>query len=208
VPLPAPRTFTYEELAAVFEVGTVLHNPVTGEYVRIAEASPERGVGEMLAVPGGAVAGPHWHPSQVEVFEVLDGVMGYRIGDERAELGPGGSATVPAGVVHDWWNAGEENLRARVTVSPTGSFIAMIAAVWGLGVLGRTNDKGMPGLVAAALLAEAFGDEIVFERPPRAVQQALARTVAPIARRRGRSVTSDEVIRAPIVPAERWPGGG
>jgi len=106
--------------------------------------------------------------------------------------------------VHDWWNAGDGNLRARVTVTPPGRFAATIGAVWGLAAVGRTNRKGMPGLVDAALLAEAFGDEIVFERPPRAVQQALAATVGPIARRRGRSVTGD-VMRAAISPPERWP---
>ena len=63
-------------------------------------------------------------------------------------------------------------------------------------MLGRTTPKGMPRLLDAALLAEAFGEEIVFERPPRSVQRALAITVAPIARRRGRSVTDAEVIRA------------
>ena len=87
---------------------------------------------------------------------------------------------------------------------PPGRFTAMIAAAWGLAAVGRTNAKGMPGPVDAALLAEAFGEEIVFERPPRAVQQALAHTVAPIARRRGRSVTR-EVMRAGIIPSERWP---
>ena len=41
----------------------------------------------------------------------------------------------------------------------------------------------------------------------RVVQRALAATVAPIARRRGRSVTRD-VMRAAIVAPERWPAGG
>ena len=187
-----------------FPAGTVLHNPVSGEYARIIEHTPERVVGELLAVPGAAVAGPHIHPGQEERFEVLDGVMGYRRDTDRGELRSGESVTVPPGVVHDWWNAGDGNLRARVTVTPPGRFAAMIGAVWGLAVVGRTNAKGMPGPIDAALLAEAFGDEIVFERPPRAVQQALALTVAPIARRRGRSVTR-EVMRAALIPSERWP---
>ena len=139
-------------------------------------------------------------PVAGRAFEVLEGVLSYRLGDERGELGVGQSVTVPAGVVHDWWNGSDANLRARVTITPPGSFIRMIAAVWGLGALGRTKAKGMPGLLDAALLTEAFGEEIVFERPPRAVQRALARTVAPIARRRGRSVTDDEVLTAAIVP--------
>ena len=192
------------DVRAQFPAGTVLHNPVSGEYARVVEHTLERVVGELLAVPGGAVAGPHVHPGQEERFEVVDGVMGYRRGDHRGELRAGGSVTVPPGVVHDWWNAGDSDLRARVTVIPPGRFAAMIGAVWGLAIVGRTNAKGMPGLVDAALLAEAFGDEIVFERPPRAVQRALAVTVAPIARRRGRWVTR-EVMRAAIIPSERWP---
>src|SRR5690606_5813676 len=100
---------------------------------------------EMLALPGGAVAGPHVHPAQEERFEVIEGVMGYRRGDDRGELRAGDLMSVPAGVVHDWWNAGDGDLRARVEVTPSGSFVAMIGAVWGLAVIGRTNAKGMPG---------------------------------------------------------------
>lgn len=196
---------TEAELRATFPPGTVLHNPVTGEYGRVVEHTAERVIGELIAVPGAAVAGPHLHPDQHEHFQVLDGLLGYRRGDERGELRPGETVTVPAGVVHDWWNASETNLRARVTVSPPGSFAGMIAAVWGLAVLGRTNAKGMPKLLDGALLAEAFGGEVVFERPPQWVHRALAATVAPVARRSGRSVTSDDVLRAAIVGADQWP---
>jgi len=190
----------------MFPAATVLHNPLTGEYARVAEHTAARAVGELLVVPGGAVAGPHMHPTQEERFEVVDGVMGYRLGDDRGELRAGEAVTVAPGVVHDWWNAGEGVLRARVTVTPPGLFAGMIGAVWGLAVLGRTTAKGMPKLVDAALLAETFGGEIVFERPPRAVQRVLAATVAPLARRRGRSVT-DDTMRAAIVPATQWPHG-
>ena len=198
------RQLASSEVREVFPAGTVLHNPVTGEYARVVEHTAERAVGELLAVPGAAVAGPHSHPAQEERFEVVAGVMGYRLGEHRGELRTGEAVTVPPGVVHDWWNAGEGDLRARVSVAPPGLFAGMIGAVWGLAVAGRTTAKGMPKLVDAALLAETFADEIVFERPPQAVQRALAGTVAPIARRRGRSVTGD-IMRAAIVPAARWP---
>ena len=201
------RELSSSEVRGALPAGTVMHNPITGEYARVVEHTDELAVGELLAVPGGAVAGPHFHPGQEERFEVVEGVLGYRLSDRRGELRRGEAVTVPAGVVHDWWNAGEGNLRARVTVTPPGLFVAMIGAVWGLAVVGRTSAKGMPKLVDAALLAEAFADEIVFERPPQAVQRALAMTVAPIARRRGRSVTGDVMLTA-IVPAERWPGPG
>ena len=132
------------DVRAQLPAGTVLHNPVTGEYARVVEHTPERVVGELLAVPGAAVAGPHIHRGQEERFEVLDGVMGYRRDTDRGELRAGRSVTVPPGVVHDWWNAGESDLRARVPDTP-GRFAAMIAAVWGLAVVGRTSAKGMPG---------------------------------------------------------------
>lgn len=201
----APQRMSTSSVRSTFPPGTELQNPVTGESARILEHTPEQIIGEMLVLPGGAVAGAHRHPVQEERFEVVEGVMGYRRGDQRGELRPGASIGVPAGVVHDWWNAGEGVLRARVIMIPSRSFAAMIGAVWGLAELGRTNDEGMPELLDAALLAEAFGDEIVFQRPPRVVQRILAATVAPIARRRGRSVSTLEVIRAAIVTPEDQP---
>src|SRR4051812_50011443 len=87
------------ELRDLFPAGTVMHNPVTGEYARVVEHNPELAVGELLAVPGGAVAGPHLHPTQEERFEVIDGVMGYRLGGPPGELPAGGAgARAPGGV--------------------------------------------------------------------------------------------------------------
>ena len=130
------------ELRDLFPAGTVMHNPVTGEYARVAEHTAELAVGELLAVPGGAVAGPHLHPAQEERFEVIDGVMGYRLGDHRGELRAGEAVTVAPGVIHDWWNAGADDLRARVTLTPPGLFAGMIGAVWGLAVLGAPTPRG------------------------------------------------------------------
>ena len=181
-----------------------MHNPVTGEYACVVEHTGERLVSELLAVPGAPWPGRTSIPLRGEVRGRRRRI-GVSTRRPSRRVSARGSGPVPPGVVHDWWNAGEGNLRARVTVTPPGLFAAMIGAAWGLAVIGRTNAKGMPKLVDAALLAEAFAHEIVFERPPQAVQRALAMTVAPIARRRGRSVTGD-VMRTAIVPAERWPG--
>src|SRR5215213_3330318 len=112
----AVHRISSSDVRVQFPAGTVLHNPASGEYARVVEHTLERVVGELLAVPGAAVAGPHIHPGQEERFEVLEGVMGYRRDTHRGELRAGGSVTVPPGVVHDWWNAGESDLRARVTV--------------------------------------------------------------------------------------------
>jgi mannose-6-phosphate isomerase-like protein (cupin superfamily) len=187
------------------EPGTVLANAVTGELGLLVEHTPERVVAEVLARPGAAVAGAHHHPAQDEHFLVLDGVLGVRVGDERLELRAGEDATVPAGVVHDWWNAGDVPVHARITVTPPGGFLAMIGAVWGLAAQGRTDARGLPRPLDGALLLEAFGSEVVFERPPVAIQRAMAAVVAPVLRRLGRSVTDEALLRAAEVPAARWP---
>ena len=95
----APTQLSASEVRAAFPPGTVLHNPVTREYGLTVEHTAERGVAEMVATPGGAVAGAHLHPAQDERFEVLEGAMGYRRGEERRELGPGEAITVPRGVM-------------------------------------------------------------------------------------------------------------
>jgi quercetin dioxygenase-like cupin family protein len=91
------RGLSSEVMRLLFPAGTVLHNSVTGEYARVVEHTEQRAVGELLAVPGAAVAGPHRHPAQEERFEVVDGVMGYRLGDHRGELRNGEAVTVAPG---------------------------------------------------------------------------------------------------------------
>jgi mannose-6-phosphate isomerase-like protein (cupin superfamily) len=199
--MPAPRVPRLE-----IEPDTIVVNRVTREYGRALERTEQRLVAELLVSPGGAVAGPHRPPQQTESFEVLGGVMGVRCGDERVELRAGESRTVPPGVVHDWWNAGDGVLHAMVTVSPPRNFVELIGALFGLAATGRTNAKGMPNPIDGALLMEAFGEDIVFERPPAPVRAVLIGVVAPLARRLGRSVTDEALMRAGIAPEATWPG--
>src|SRR5687768_7091356 len=65
---------------------------------------------ENLTAPGGGPP-PHVHTREDEFFYVLDGTFEIRIGDELHELGPGGFAFVPRGVVHNFRNAGDGRSR-------------------------------------------------------------------------------------------------
>src|SRR3954451_14488566 len=99
----------------MFRAAATIENPVTGDRIVFRRTAAETG-GESVVVetyvrPGGAVATAHIHPGQDENFEVLDGRLGRRVGGESLELGPGGSAAVPAGTVHKFWNAGDEEVR-------------------------------------------------------------------------------------------------
>ena len=171
------------------KVGDTLHNPVTRERAIVLESpwdSPGRTlVSELRLTPGAAVAGEHLHPAIHEGFEVLEGELGYRLDGEEGRAGPGESIDIPAGTWHDWWHAGEAETVCRVTVSPGDRFEQMIRTLWGLGADGHTNEKGMPGILQLMAVADEFSDVIVFRRPPRPIQRAVATVLVPVAHRRG-----------------------
>jgi len=51
-----------------------------------------------------------------ERFTVLRGGVGFKRGGEERKAEPGSEIHVPAGVRHDWWNAGDEEALVRVEV--------------------------------------------------------------------------------------------
>ena len=170
-------------------VGDVLENPVTGERTVVRVGTEESG-GELLVVdlyvrPGGAVAGEHVHPSIAESFTVVGGRVGFRLDGRDSIAEPGQRLHVPAGVVHDWWNAGDEEAHVVVEISPGARFEEMVCNIFGLARDGKTNAKGMPNLLQLALIAREFDDVLQFTTPPRWVQRLLFGLLAPIARARG-----------------------
>lgn len=177
--------------------GEIYENPVTGERVIVLEGSDDTGgdyaVADLYVAPGGAVAQAHVHETIEERFEVLEGEVAFLVGDRTVTLGPGETASVPEGTVHDWWNAGEETARVEVRVSrgPSGDagsvagFENMISTMFGLARAGETNRKGMPSLLRIAVIARENEGIIRFTKPPRVVQRVLFGALAPIARARG-----------------------
>ncbi len=183
-----------------------VHNPVTGELARVtvgpAETAGRRIEAELWVQPGGAVAGAHRHDDLTERFEVLAGEVGFQIAGEERAARPGERATeVPAGVAHDWWNAGDGVARVRTVVEarpnatgrPAARFMSMIEAVWSLGALGRVNAKGMPRPLWLAAIAREYRDTIRFVRPPALVQATLFVPLAALARRTGRDPEAREL---------------
>ncbi len=94
----------------------------TGETISFLEdtqaTNGDRLLLEVSLTPSGKGPGPHVHHRQTESFEVLDGVLGVQISNERLELSAGERIVVPAGSVHDWWNAGGETVRFTALVEP------------------------------------------------------------------------------------------
>jgi quercetin dioxygenase-like cupin family protein len=171
------------------KAGELAWNPVTGERCIVLEGpgeNPERRLlVEMHVEPGGAVVGEHKHPAITERFEVLEGRLGVKLAGRKSEAGPGEAVEIPAGAWHDWWNAGEGRAVVKVTVTPGDRFAQMIVNIFGFGLDGKTNAKGMPAPLQLIETGREFEDVIVFKRPPAWLQRGMSAVLGPVARRRG-----------------------
>lgn len=170
--------------------GDVFENKVTGEYAVVIrgdeEGDSEPGLGHLVVKPGGAVIGEHVHPHFQERFQVISGRLGARIDGVERTLAAGDEVTVPAGVPHDWWNAGDDDAGVLVEIAPLNTrFLEMLGTLFGLANAGKTNTKGMPNPLQLALIGQEFSDVIVFTKPPAAVQKVAFGILGGLGRLRG-----------------------
>jgi quercetin dioxygenase-like cupin family protein len=156
--------------------GDRLENPVTGEVLIFHKTSRETG-GEAVLVetivrPDGFVAAAHVHPNQTERFEVLEGRLGLRVGDEEIVAEPGDVLTVEPGTPHRFWNAGDGEARFVCEVRPALEFESLIETMFGLAAEGKTNRKGMPNPLRLAVIARSHFDTVRLPFPPAWMQRA------------------------------------
>lgn len=174
---------------AVSRCGDVHENTLTGERSVILHGTDDGGTPRLVAlvtVPHrGALIGAHLHPAIHERVVVVSGRMGLSVGGVERHLGPGEEADFPAGVVHDWWNAGDAEAEFIVEVDPGDRFEQMISTIFGLASDGKTNAKGIPNPLQLAVFAWEFDDVVRFAKPPRIVQRTLFGALAPIGRALG-----------------------
>jgi mannose-6-phosphate isomerase-like protein (cupin superfamily) len=158
--------------------GDVVWNPLSGEKALIIESAEESGgariVCELAVEAGGFVpGGEHVHDHCAEHFEVQAGRIGFVVDGEERALTAGQQVTVSPGTWHRWWNAGGEEVRARVRVEPALRFQDAILAVWGLCADGHTDAGGRPSPLYGALVATRYRQEIRFKQPPDVLQRVL-----------------------------------
>ncbi|MCW2994710.1 MAG: Cupin 2, conserved barrel [Conexibacter sp.] len=178
-------------------VGETIENPVNGESITWIETA-RSSAGELLAFdlslrPGAGVAATHRHVRQEERFDVQAGAIGLEVAGAQRTLGVGEGATVPIGVAHRWWNVGEGEALVRVELRPALDTETFFEVLFGLSRDGKTNRKGIPGLLQIAVTVRALGDSCsTLVMPPPAVQRVVFALLAPIGRRRGRRATYAE----------------
>lgn len=93
---------------------------VAGNRIRIVVASASQLVCDYSAAPGFPGPPLHIHPAFDETYLVLEGRLDLVIGDERAEVTPGGAAYVSGLVPHTFSNPGSERTRFLSVCSPGG----------------------------------------------------------------------------------------
>jgi quercetin dioxygenase-like cupin family protein len=166
-----------------------LENPVTGEVLIFHHTSEETNgeavVVETIVRPDGFVAAAHVHPLQSERFEVVQGRLGFGVGDREILAGPGDVVTVAPGTPHRFWNAGESEARFICEVRPALQFESLIETMFTLANEGKTNRKGLPNPLRLAVIAKAHFDTVRLPFPPAALQRVALAIGAPLGRALG-----------------------
>jgi mannose-6-phosphate isomerase-like protein (cupin superfamily) len=164
--------------------GDTIENPVTGERIvfrqTAAETNGDAVVIECSVRPSGFVAKAHLHPSQTELFEILEGSLMFELGGQELPAAPGDRVLVPPGRAHRFWNANGEEARFRCEIRPALTFEPLIETMFSLAVDGKTNRRGMPNPLRLAVIADAHFGTVRLPFPPAWLQRVGLALGAPL----------------------------
>jgi hypothetical protein len=119
------------------------------------------------------VTGEHIHPQADEHFEIVAGTGRFSIDGRECTATTGQRIVVAKGTPHFWWNVGRDELHAVIAFRPALRMEQFFENFFGLGKAGRTNARGVPGLLQGALLMREFASEIQTTQPPLGVQRVV-----------------------------------
>ena len=100
--------------AAYWGPGELMTFLATGE-----ETNGAYFLAEISVVPGAGTP-PHIHHREDESFQLLEGELTIRVGEDTITASAGDFAFLPRGVAHSFQNTGESNAKALVLVTPAG----------------------------------------------------------------------------------------
>ena len=104
---------------------------------------------------------PHRHPNSEESLEVIAGSLEVFKAGQWMTLGPGATATVPAGVAHTFRNAADQTARVVIRIRPAGrseAFFRQMHALIGEGKVRRVPPKDPRSAIYAVMLFDAYPD--------------------------------------------------
>jgi quercetin dioxygenase-like cupin family protein len=155
------------------------------ESVTVRVSTPELLEVEALYAPAAKEPPSHYHPSQDEHFEVLEGSIRVRAGDEERTLGVGDEIDIPRGTVHKMWNPASGDARVLWQTRPGGRTESWFASIDALLSEGRVGRNGMPGPLAFAALLTEYDDIFRLAVGPESLVRGALAVLAPLGRMRG-----------------------
>lgn len=151
-----------------------LENRHTGENLRMRRVRDAEGQIVLIidgSLPAGAHGPPvHMHLREREEGSVKAGTLGARVGNERIVVPAGGTAVFPAGVVHSWWNAGEDRLELSGRVIPTVDLDRYLQALF---AVINASPSGRPSIFYLAHVFWRHRHTQAVMVPPRAIQKIV-----------------------------------
>ncbi len=111
---------------------------ITGTPFRVA-VDPKETNGHVVIftvdMPVGEHVAPHTHEMEDQINVVVSGRVGCRVGDVECVLDAGGLITMPRGIEHELWNAGDTVAQVMEIYTPPGieNFFAAAGANGGFG---------------------------------------------------------------------------
>jgi len=151
-----------------------LENRHTGEILRMRRVRDPGGQ-TVLTIEGSLPprsSGPpaHVHFQQHEEGTVKAGTLGARVGNEKIVVPAGGTGLFPAGVVHAWWNEGEDLLELSGRAIPAVDLDRYLQAVF---AVVNAGPSGRPSIFYLAHVMWRHRDTQVVMTPPPAIQRIV-----------------------------------
>jgi quercetin dioxygenase-like cupin family protein len=151
-----------------------LENRHTGEILRIRREHDATGRIVLIldgSLPPGAHGPPlHVHLQEREEILVKAGTLGALVGKEKVIVPTGGTAIVPAGVPHRWWNAGGDLLELGGQVVPA---VDLDRYLQGLFAVLNASSNGRPSIFHLAHIVWRHRDTQLVLVPPPAIQRIV-----------------------------------
>lgn len=120
---------------------------------------------EHFLAPRELAAPLHRHSREDEFTIVLEGRIGFLLGQDVFHAGPGELVRKPRNQWHTFWNAGDEAARVLEVISPAGfeKYFAQIGPFF--------PEDAAPDLEGVAAVSEKYGLQMDFESLPRLVER-------------------------------------
>jgi len=165
------------------KVGEVIENPKTHQVIVFRETAESTDgktfLMEFTMKPEAfIVGGEHIHPNHVESFKVLTGRVKFSINGVQKEVKAGDDeVVVQPGTKHVWWNDSGVESKVLCRFRPAKRYESYFETIFGLARDGKTDDKGFPHPLQAAVIYHDFRASV---QPGNGALRALLKVLLPI----------------------------